>query len=332
MLLANVPFIPELFATYQQEEIAERSLLVRSGIMATNTVIQGEFEKGGKTIDLPFFGDLTGNDEVLSDTVGLTPTDLGGGTQTGVRLMRGKTWQHSDLARELAGSDPGLAIARSTGRFWERKMQSVMLNVLKGLFGSAGALTASHSAGGTGTATTPGPFIDALAVLGDRGTDLDTYIMHSKIFYSLAKQDLSVSGLFATSQIDTRVSGEQPEFRTLFGRRVLVDDTMTVDAGAGTGGGSGVNVYRTYCFAPGAFSSALAPATEPIETDRNSLKGISYLINRVHYLVHPNGCKWVGTPAGASPTNAELATPANWTKVFSDNKNIKVVELKTYQA
>jgi hypothetical protein len=332
VLLANVPFIPELFLAYQQETIAEKSLLVRSGIMATNELVQSEFEKGGKTIDLPFFGDLTGDDEILSDVTGLTPTNIGGATQTGVRLMRGKCWQHSDLARELAGSDPGLAIARSTARFWERKMQAAMLSILRGLFGSAGALTASHSAGGTGVATTPGPFIDALAVLGDHGTDLDTYIMHSRVFYSLAKQDLSVSGLFATSQIDTRTSGETPEFRSLFGRRVLVDDTMTVDTAAGTGTGSGANVYRTYCFAPGAFSYALAPATEPIETDRNSLRGISYLINRVHYLVHPNGCRYVGTPAGDSPTNAELATPAGWTKVFTDDKNIKVVELRTYLA
>ena len=36
--------------------------------------------------------------------------------------------------------------------------------------------------------------------------------------------------------------------------------------------------------------------------------------------------KWVGTPAGVTPTNAELATAANWSKVY-DDKDIRVVKL-----
>jgi len=332
VLLANVPFIPSLFFGYQQEEISNRSLFVRSGILSSNAAISAEFQKGGKTIDLPFFGDLTGSSQLLNDTSGLSLNTISGGRQTGVRLLRGNAWQSSDLAAELSGGDPATAIARSTGRFWDRDMQKVLLNILKGLFDATGPLATSHTAGGTAEALSAGSMIDALAVLGDHGQDLETYVMHSKVYYALAKADLSVSGLFATSQIDTRVSQERPEFRTLFGRNVIVDDTTTVDTGAGTGSGSGKDVYRTYAFAPGAFAYAAIAPEDAVETDRISTKGIDVLINRLHYMIHPNGCRWVGTPAGDSPTDAELATPANWTKVFSDNKNIKVVQLRTYIA
>ena len=74
----------------------------------------------------------------------------------------------------------------------------------------------------------------------------------------------------------------------------------------------------------------LSNQTKIGETDRDSLKGIDYLINRTHYLVHPNGISWVGNAAGNSPSNAELATGTNWSKVFTDNRNIRITQLRCY--
>ena len=329
MLLAGVPFIPELFLGYQQEEVQDRNVLVTSGLMATNAAIQSEFEKGGKLIDLPFFGDLSGDSEVLNDTSGLTAATLAGSKQIGVRNMRGRAWKASDLAAELAGSDPMQAIARSTGRYWVRDMQKVLIQVIKGLFATGGPLVSSHASGGTGTALTPDALVDAIAKLGDAGEELTGVFMHSRTFYALMKQDLIVPAS-TTSQLDSRLSAERLEKGTYLGRPVYVDDTLPVDAGAGTGSGSGKDVLSTYFFGPGAFAYATAPAKTPLETDRDSLKGIDFLINRTHYLVHPNGISWTGTAAGNSPTNNELATGTNWTKVFTDNRNIRITQLKAY--
>ncbi|MCI0744181.1 MAG: hypothetical protein L0Y58_02145, partial [Verrucomicrobia subdivision 3 bacterium] len=44
------------------------------------------------------------------------------------------------------------------------------------------------------------------------------------------------------------------------------------------------------------------------ETDRHALASDSYLVNRKRFILHPRGVRWIGAPAGASPTNAELAT------------------------
>lgn len=329
MLLANVPFIPELFLGYQQEINQNKSGFFRSGIVAMNDAVSAEFSKGGRLITIPHFNDLSGDSEILSDVTGLTAAVLGGNTQIGVRNLRGRAWQSSDLAAELAGDDPMLAIARRTGEYWTRDTQAVLISILRGVFGSGGALASTHVAGGTAVQLTGTVMIDAIAKLGDAGQDLGAIAMHSAPYYKLVKDDLIVPAQ-QTTQIDTRVSAERAEFGTYLGRPVIVDDTLPVAAAAGTGGGAGLDVYSTYFFASGALVySEILPKT-PIETDRDVLRGIEVLVNRKEFLLHPVGLSFTGTFAGNAPTNAELATANKWTKVFTDNRNIKMVCLNTY--
>ena len=326
MLLAGVPFIPQLFLEYQQEEIQDRNQLVNSGLMVTNDAIQAEFAKGGKTIDLPFFGDLSGDSEVLNDVTGLTPSQLAGDVQTGVRNIRGRAWSASDLAGELAGSDPMQAIARRTGQYWVRDMQKTLISILKGMFVSGGPLATSHAVGGTTTQLSQSAMVSGIAKLGDAGQELTGILMRSQVYYALMNLDLIVPAS-STSQLDTRLSSQRLELGTYLGRPVFVDDTLPYDAGAGP---SSQDVHHTYFFGPGAFAYATAPAKTPVETDRDSLKGIDYLMNRTHYLVHPNGISWVGNAAGNAPTNTELATGSNWSKVFTDDRNIRLTQLRCY--
>jgi len=44
-------------------------------------------------------------------------------------------------------------------------------------------------------------------------------------------------------------------------------------------------------------------------------------------IMHPRGFKWTGTAAQDTPSNTELASGANWAKVF-ESKNIPIVALK----
>lgn len=328
MLLAGVPLIPELFLDYQQEEIRDANALVTSGLMVTNAAIQAEFAKGGKTIDLPFYGDLSGDSEIDSDTVPSTPSEIAGDVQVGVRNMRRKSWKSSDLAADLSGSDPAQAIARSTGRYWIRDMQVVTRNILTGLFGTGGPLATSHAVGGNSIALSPGLMVDGIAKLGDAGDELTGVMMHSAIYYALMKLDLIVPAS-NTSQIDTRLSAEALEKGTYLGRPVFTDDKLPFTTGAGPGGAT---VYDTFFFGPGAFAYATAPAKVPVETDRDKFLGVDFLINRTHYLVHPNGISWKGNAAAAAPTNAELATPSNWVKVFDDDRNIRITRMRSYIA
>jgi hypothetical protein len=107
-------------------------------------------------------------------------------------------------------------------------------------------------------------------------------------------------------------------FATYLGKRVIVDDGHPVNAG----------VYTTYLFGSGAIGLGNGAAPVPTETDRDSLAGVDVLINRQHFILHPRGVKWTeDTVTGVSPSNAELETAANWTRVY-ENKNIRVVQFK----
>jgi hypothetical protein len=53
------------------------------------------------------------------------------------------------------------------------------------------------------------------------------------------------------------------------------------------------------------------------------------IYDRTRSMIHVNGTKWVGTPAGQSATNAELATNTNWNLVFQTADRCGIVQIKT---
>ena len=59
--------IPEVFHDYITVRTPEKSRLVRSGIVVPDSSIDDLAKKGGLTIQMPFFNDLSGDSEVLSD-------------------------------------------------------------------------------------------------------------------------------------------------------------------------------------------------------------------------------------------------------------------------
>lgn len=81
----------------------------------------------------------------------------------------------------------------------------------------------------------------------------------------------------------------------------------------------------------GAIGYAEGTPKVPSEIEREALKngGEEYLVTRRHFVLHPRGVKWdpvSGVPAKDTPSNAELAAKANWTRVY-ESKNIRIVRL-----
>ena len=62
--------------------------------------------------------------------------------------------------------------------------------------------------------------------------------------------------------------------------------------------------------------------------DSATAGGVDGLIFRMSVLVHIPGVQWNGTVA-SNPTDAQLATGANWTKIAPDDKLIKLVQYKS---
>ena len=239
-----------------------------------------------------------------------------------------QVWSVNHLAKVISGDDPMQAIVDLVAEYWSRTDEGLIVSCLKGMFAAgsmSGNLLAIHSesvaAQSSSTRLNGSTFVDACVKLGDRADRLTSVAMHSAVEASLRKLDL----------IDFIPDSEgKAQLRTFQGRRVVVDDTLPTRTGTTDG-----TVYTTYLFGQGAFakgSAALDSAplqggfgTTGVELARSPLDSDSLLINRRRYILHPRGVKFTSASvAGDSPTNAELETGANWTRVW-ENKNVRIV-------
>jgi hypothetical protein len=302
--------VPSVFNPYVVERTAELSALVQSGIVVPNPELDRLATSGGKTINMPFFDDLTGDDEVLSDSGALTPQKITSAQDVAVLLMRGKAWGVNDLSKALSGADPMKAVGDLVAQYWARQRQKTLFATLKGAFASASMAGNVHDISAlVGEAAVIGgsSFIDAKSKLGDAADRLTAVAMHSATYAKLEKDQLITYG-------KDPVTGADVPF--YLGKRVIVDDGCPASGGT----------YTTYLFGEGAVGLGNGQAPVPTETDRDSLAGEDILINRQHYILHPRGIAFTSSSvAGSSPTNGELETGTNWNKVY-DNKNIRIVK------
>lgn len=303
--------VPEIFTPYIIEKTAEKSRILQSGIAIANPKLNELVTAGGLTMQMPFWQDLAGDDEVLSDSTALTPGKIGAEKDIAHLLLRGKAWGANDLAGALAGDDPMAAIAERVSDYWARKEQKVLVSVLKGAF--AAENMSDHVLDKSTVKIDGSVVLDAKQLLGDSAENLQAIMMHSAVYTELQKQNL----IEYTSIIGP--NGSPITISTYLTYNVIVDDGMPVDNG----------VYTTYLFAKGSIGRGEGTPVSLVstETDRDSLAGEDYLINRRAFIVHPMGIKWIGTPAGTTPTNAELATGTNWKRVY-ESKNIGMVAIK----
>lgn len=302
--------VPEHFAQYVINRSVEKSALFQSGIISTLHEVAMLGSKGGTLVNMPFWNDLNGESEILSDATALTVNPITAAADLAILHARGKAWGSNDLAKALSGDDPLGAVGNLVADYWNRDMQSILLASLAGVFGATSMSANVHDiSAGTGAAAVIGgeAFIDASYKLGDEVDKLTAVAMHSATMQVLAKQ-----GLIET----IRDADGNILYKTYMDRRVIVDDGMPQAAG----------VYTSYLFGAGAIGYQEVGAPVPVETDRDSLASDDILINRRHFVLHPRGVKWAGA-AGLAPANSGLKTASNWERVY-DPKQIRVVAFK----
>ena len=308
--------VPEIFTPYVIEKTAEKSRILTSGIAIANPKLNELVTAGGITMNMPYWKDLTGDDEVLSDQTPLTPGKINADKDIAALLLRGRAWGANELAGALAGDDPMAAIGDRVADYWSRQEQKILVSVLKGVF--AAASMANHVADKSTQVISGNMVLDAKQLLGDSADQLQAIMMHSAVYTELQKQNL----IQYTTTSDGKIT--IPTYLTY---QVIVDDGMPVET-VGEGA-SAYKVYTTYLFAKGSIGrgEGTPVSLTPTETDRDSLAGEDILINRRALVLHPFGIKWIGNPAGVTPSNAELATGTNWQRVYED-KNIGIVAIK----
>lgn len=297
--------VPEVFNPYVVQRTMELSAIFESGIAQRTQEFDRLASVGAKTVQMPFWGDLAGDDEVLDDNQALTPGKIQAQKDEAVILRRGRAWGANDLAANLAGDDPMRAIGDLVAAYWARRYQAALVATLTGVFASPSMADLVHDISGeTGEAAviSAKTTVDAAQKLGDAKSQLTAIIMHSATEAVLAKQDLIEYIQPSTGSI---------EVPTFLGKRVIVDDGVPFDSETGA--------YTTYLFGPGAvaYGEGNPVGFVPTETDRDSLAGEDYLINRRTFILHPRGVRFTSANvAGVSPSNAELADGDNWTRVY----------------
>jgi len=322
--------VPAVFNPYVIQRTAELSAFYQSGIIARTPELDRLASSGGKLVNMPFWEDLTGNDEVLSDQTALTVGKIKAGQDVAALLARGKAWSVNDLAKALSGDDPMAAIGDLVAAYWARRFQTILIETLNGIFGAtATEATATkmddnkHDISGAQNANdaviSAKTAVDAIYKLGDNADKLTGFAMHSATVAKLTKDDL----------IDTIPPSEgKPAVRTFLGKPVVVDDGLPVSNG----------VYTTYIFGAGAFGWGEGRAPVPVETARDALAGDDILIHRRHFILHPRGVAFQNVNldvdpndatkgTNATPSNVNLADYRNWKRVY-EPKNVRIVQFK----
>lgn len=302
--------VPEVFSKYVIERSAELSAVYQSGILSPAPEIAAQLASGGEFVNMPFWQDLDGADSVLDES-DIVPAGHSTEEDIAVRIARAKAWERTDLSAELAGSDPFKALADRVAVYWNRRKNIALINALDGAFAAASMAGNVHDISGeTGAAAviSGGTFVDAQQKLGDAKDRLTAVMMHSATEAKLVKDDLIEYDI--ASDKKTRI----PYF---MGKRVIIDDSLPVTTG----------VYTTYLFGEGAIGYGEIAPLKAVEVDRDALTkgGTDILITRTHFVMHPRGVKWGVTTK--RPTNAQLATGTNWTRVY-ENKNIRIVQFQ----
>lgn len=323
--------IPEIFTPYVIEQSTLRNQFLSSGVVQPMAELNAT--EGGDFVKVPFWkANLSGDAEVLSDSTSLIPGKITADTQVGVILHRGRAFESRDLAALAAGADPMAAIGAKVGEYIANQQQKDLYKSLEGVFG---ALTGSDSpafdalrfdTSGMGPLG-PRQVAQARAKLGDQGDKLSAVAMHSACYYDLverkaidyvtnteARLSTAATGASTINAIGGSIAGSfSNEYTVPFymGLRVIVSDDIT------NAGGN----YACYFFTNGAVATGEQAALRT-ETDRDILAKSDAMAMDWHNVYHPVGAKWGVTTT--NPTQAQLATITNWSKVY-ETKNIGIV-------
>lgn len=324
--------IPEVYESYTAVNGPEKTAFFSSGVAVRNAMLDMKASSGGDQLNVPFWNDLdaTSAPNLSSDNPAssATPEKITAGRQIAQMAYLNKVYSASDLAGEIAGSSPMQHVRDRFGTYWMRQWQRRTLACLDGILADNVANDSGDMVndiaiedGNAATAAnlfSRSAFTGAAFTLGDGFEDINAIAVHSVVYKRMVDND----------DIDFIPDSEgRLTIPTFMGRRVIVDDGMTVTAG----GTSGFK-YTSVLFGAGAIGYGEGSATVPVEVEREALQGdgggVESLVERKSWLIHPFGFAIDATPAAVSFSNTELAAAATWNRVV-ERKNVPLAFLVT---
>tara|TARA_B110000908_G_scaffold28926_1_gene34000 strand:- start:489 stop:1496 length:1008 start_codon:yes stop_codon:yes gene_type:complete len=322
---------PLVFSGAEQEAQVELNAFLSSGVMVADPRITAMASVGGNIGELPFFKPLGISEPNYSSDVLATvstPSNITKGIMKYRLTSQNKSWSTTDIAVDLALQDPVMAITNRIGSYWatsneKRLIQSTVGVLADNVANDSGDMvvdvaTDADSAPAAAELISNDVILDAQQTAGDHQGGFSAIAMHSVVYSRLRKQQLITF---------VRDADNNTLFSTYGNLRVVVDDSLPAIAGTYR------VTYTTIIFGAGAIVSGEGKVLVPSELDRSPAAGNgggeATLYSRRADIIHPLGFEFTSASvAGQSATLAELATAANWSRVW-ERKNVPLCFLKT---
>ena len=329
------PFDPEIFNhNWQNEKDPVKTALLDSGAMVSDANIATMIAGGSDTYTIPFYSVIDGDPTNYDGQTDIASSEAGAKSQSGIVYGRGKGFTARDFIKDFnSGADPMRQITSQIARYWAKKRQATLLNILSAIFGLTTTGWKDHSlrlAADSGTASDANKISETsindvtVKAVGDNSGIFTLAVMHSAVAQRLANLQL----LQYRKYTDPQGIERQLNIADINGKTVLVDDGVPVTTNATTS----ANEYTTYILGAGSILTAKAPVDVPSETYRDPAKngGQDTLYTRIRETIHPNGFTFSKPSSGytASPTDAQLGNKANWSLV-GNHKNVAIAQLIT---
>lgn len=325
----------ELFNNAWTSELDPTSLvLLNSGAMVEDAQIAQLISNGSNYYTLPFYKDIEGNEVNYDGATDIPDDDTEDGVQSGVVYGRAKGWSAVSFIKDFTAADPMRNILNRIEKWKGKKVQARLISILDAILGVTGtgdfADWENHKTDITSASST---ITDANKIAlttlrdsavkanGDAADDYALAIMHSVVANRLSQ--FNVLEYFKYN--DAR--GQELDVKVGRSGNMIVLICDEVPHAVDTNGNM---VYTTYVLGRGALGHANAPVEKPSEVARNASKngGVDYLYTRYRETIHPYGFSFSMANLPVSPTDAQLASSANWSIVYNP-KNIYIASIKT---
>lgn len=340
---------PDIWRQGASEKANAFPSLLNSPVVVQSDELNEIASGAGISANIPFYKDVSDDtDEIQVEDTAPTNGEQTSGKQVAPILNRVKSYDVTALAGQVSGANPKPIdqIFGTIGFGRMKRRQRTLISVLRGAFGggtdangSASALTSMRIEAfdengldaGADQMMSPDLFITACALLGE----LDEMLLGGAIFThpnvvaqlnKLDKQSFK-NGVESGLPFKVRTYREIP----IFTSKLLVR-YGTDNGGAGGGG----YVYETFILSPGSIGVGAKPQSNRVGDPASLLldetqiaKNNLTVYDRNRFMVHLNGMKWQGNPAGQSATDAELATIGNWALALSSADRVGGVLVRT---
>ena len=137
--LVSDVIVPDIFEGYVIERTAELPSFAQAGIIATDADFNARAGGGGRTVNMPFWQDISGARQVLDDSTSLTVNKIAALADAAAIHNDGNAWSVNVLAKWLSGDDPMGAIASLVAEYWARIDEDMLVSSIKGLLASLDA-------------------------------------------------------------------------------------------------------------------------------------------------------------------------------------------------